>query len=64
MQHPAHFAAHALQRRVKLFLADTSGAVTIDWVALTAALVAMVVAFMSGFSADVDGFLATLMASL
>jgi Flp pilus assembly pilin Flp len=49
---------------VRRFWNDTSGAVTVDWVVLTAAVLAMVTAFMAGFSADVNGFLVTLMASL
>lgn len=64
MQHPALFAAHALQRRVKRFLADASGAVTVDWVAISAAVIAMVVVFMAGFTSDVNTFLVNLMASL
>ena len=46
------------------FWTQTSGAVTIDWVVLTAAVVAMVVAFMTGFTTDVNDFLVILMASL
>ena len=61
---PTLMTAHALRRAAKQFLADMSGAVTVDWIVLTAALVAMVVAFMAGFTADVDGFLVSLMASL
>jgi hypothetical protein len=49
---------------LRRFCRQTSGAVTVDWVVLTAALVAMVVAFMAGFTADIDGFLVVLMAGL
>lgn len=64
MQRPVPFADHALRRRIQRFLADPSGAVTVDWIVLTAAIVAMVVAFMAGFTTDVNEFLVILMASL
>jgi ABC-type Na+ transport system ATPase subunit NatA len=64
MQQPNPSAKTTLMHQFKTFLNDSSGAVTVDWIVLTAALVAMVVAFMAGFTADVDGFLVVLMASL
>ena len=50
--------------RLFQFWNDTSGAVTVDWVVLTAAVVGMVIAFMAGFTEATDGFLVDLMAAL
>lgn len=38
-------ASTTLRHPIKAFLNDTSGAVTVDWVVLTAALVTMVITF-------------------
>lgn len=57
-------ASTTLRHPIKAFLNDTSGAVTVDWVVLTAALVTMVITFFTSFTADINGFLITLMASL
>ena len=54
----------ALMAALHGFWTQTAGAVTVDWVFLTATVVAMVVAFMSGFTTDVNDFLVILMASL
>lgn len=54
--------------RVKTFLKDESGAVTVDWVVLTAAVVGLAVALVlqlengaMGVSAGVEAFLANFM---
>lgn len=46
------------------FWKNTSGAVTVDWVVLTAAIVAMVVTFMAGFTTATDNFLVGLLDSI
>ena len=55
----ATLSAHA-----RHFWSQNSGAVTVDWVVLTATVVAMVTAFMAGFTTDVNEFLIVLMAGL
>ncbi len=37
------------------FLTDEEGAVTVDWVVLTAAIVAITVLFLSDFTSRIDG---------
>ncbi len=64
MQRPYPSANTTLLQRFKTFLNDSSGAVTVDWIAISAALIAMVIAFMAGFTTDVNNFLIVLMASL
>lgn len=64
MQQPDPSAETTLLHQFKTFLNDSSGAVTVDWIAISAALIAMVIAFMAGFTTDVNNFLVVLMASL
>lgn len=42
----------ATRTRLKRFLADTSGAVTVDWVAITGAVLALVIAFFAYFNGE------------
>ncbi|WP_124110248.1 Flp family type IVb pilin [Palleronia sp. THAF1] len=56
--------------RLKRFLADTSGAVTVDWVVITAAICGLAFAVLTliwgeseGVSAEVSGFLSTMSVS-
>ena len=41
-------------KRLKLFLQDSSGAVTVDWVVLTAAIVGLGIAVLSTISTGVE----------
>lgn len=42
----------ATAQRVQRFLADTTGAVTVDWVAITGAVLALVIAFFAYFNGE------------
>jgi hypothetical protein len=41
---------------IRAFLADQSGAVTVDWVMLTATVIVMAMGFMATFTTDLTAF--------
>ncbi len=54
----------AFGQRSRVFLRSESGAITVDWVVLTALVVAMVAAIMSSFSGSLVATIGTFFAGL
>lgn len=64
MQRPNPFADYDLRRRLLRFWADTSGAVTVDWIAITGAVLAMVIAFFAYFNGEMGNVAADLITKI
>lgn len=64
MQRRVLFADYDLRRRIQRFLADPSGAVTVDWVAITGAVLALVIAFFAYFNGEMGNVAADLITKI
>jgi hypothetical protein len=53
-----------VQKRIERFLTDTSGAVTVDWTALTGVVLALVIAFFAYFNTEMGHILHDLIAKI
>ena len=55
---------NGVQKSIERFLTDTSGAVTVDWTALTGVVLALVIAFFAYFHTEMGHILNDLIAKI